>query len=150
MLILMMMKKVNIKDFNIMYDILNGITKRYYDGDLNRDGVVDSQDLDLFTRVKNGEYTLDDEQKWLADLDGDKEVTDKDYDILVDIINADYIKGDLDKNGVVDANDASIALELFKSEKIQALDIKIGDMDGNNLLDANDASLILELYKTNK
>ena len=59
------------------------------------------------------------------------------------------LKGDLDKNGVVDANDASIALEIYKSQNATAEDILIGDMDDNNLIDANDASLILEVYKTN-
>lgn len=61
-----------------------------------------------------------------------------------------YLKGDLDRNGTVDAADASIALELYKRQQWEPLDIKIGDMDNNNTLDANDASLILELYKTNK
>ena len=50
---------------------------------------------------------------------------------------------------VVDANDASVALELYKAQNATAEDIAIGDMDNNNLIDANDASLILELYKTN-
>lgn len=60
-----------------------------------------------------------------------------------------YKKGDLDRNNVIDANDASIALELYKAENATAQDIQIGDMDENGLIDANDASLILELYKTN-
>lgn len=59
------------------------------------------------------------------------------------------LKGDLDRNGVVDANDASVALELYKSQSSTLEDILIGDMDDNNLIDANDASLILEVYKTN-
>ena len=59
-------------------------------------------------------------------------------------------KGDLDRNGVVDANDASVALELFKSQNATAEDVRIGDMDENNLIDANDASLILEYYKTHQ
>lgn len=60
-----------------------------------------------------------------------------------------YLKGDLDRNNVVDANDASIALELNKTELWTQEDIEIGDMDDNNVIDANDASLILELYKIN-
>lgn len=60
----------------------------------------------------------------------------------------EYMKGDLDKNKVVDANDASVALELYKSQNATREDIKIGDMDENDLIDANDASLILEYYKT--
>ena len=60
-----------------------------------------------------------------------------------------YKKGDLDRNGVVDANDASVALELYKAQSATAEDVTIGDMDENDLIDANDASLILEYYKTN-
>ena len=60
----------------------------------------------------------------------------------------EYMKGDLDRNKVVDANDASVALELYKAQNATSDDIKIGDMDNNNLIDANDASLILEYYKT--
>lgn len=60
-----------------------------------------------------------------------------------------FLKGDLDRNNVVDANDASIALELYKAEHWTQEDIKYGDMDNNNLIDANDASLILEVYKSN-
>lgn len=69
--------------------------------------------------------------------------------LYYDIMDIQYIQGDLDRNSVVDANDASIALEIFKAENATTEDIAIGDMDGNNLIDANDASLILELYKTN-
>ncbi len=59
-------------------------------------------------------------------------------------------KGDLDGNNVVDANDASVVLELYKAQNATTEDIAIGDMDNNNLLDANDASLILEYFKTHQ
>ena len=61
-----------------------------------------------------------------------------------------YTQGDLDRNGVVDANDASVALELYKAQNATTEDVSIGDMDSNNLIDANDASLILEYYKTHQ
>ena len=48
----------------------------------------------------------------------------------------EYIKGDLDRNNVVDANDASVALELYKAQNATAQDIQIGDMDNNGLIDA--------------
>ena len=60
-----------------------------------------------------------------------------------------FLKGDIDRNGVVDANDASLALEKYKINQWSQDDLKYGDMDENNLIDANDASLILEVYKTN-
>ena len=62
----------------------------------------------------------------------------------------EYIKGDLDGNNVVDANDASVALELYKAQNATSQDIQIGDMDNNSLIDANDASLILEYFKTHQ
>ena len=64
-------------------------------------------------------------------------------------VHLGYVKGDLDRNNIVDANDASIALEIFKSESQTQEDLKYGDMDDNGIIDANDASLILELYKIN-
>ena len=72
----------------------------------------------------------------------------KEYEITVKL--PEYLKGDLDRNNVVDANDASVALELYKSQNATSEDIQIGDMDNNNLIDANDASLILEYYKTHQ
>lgn len=64
-------------------------------------------------------------------------------------VNKKYgLKGDLDFNGVIDANDASLLLETYKSENWSSADLPIADMDNNNVIDANDASLILEYYKT--
>lgn len=65
-------------------------------------------------------------------------------------VHLGYVKGDLDRNNLVDANDASIALEIFKNENQTDEDLKYGDMDDNGIIDANDASLILELYKINE
>ena len=64
--------------------------------------------------------------------------------------NGSYIKGDLDGNNVVDANDASVVLELYKAQNATAENIQVGDMDNNGLIDANDASLILEYFKTHQ
>ena len=65
-------------------------------------------------------------------------------------VENDLLKGDLDGNNVVDANDASVALELYKAQNATAEDVAVGDMDNNNLIDANDASLILEYFKTHQ
>lgn len=55
--------------------------------------------------------------------------------------------GDLDRNGIIDANDAAYALELYKNGYWTDEDLQIGDLDENEIIDSNDASLILELYK---
>lgn len=61
-----------------------------------------------------------------------------------------YIKGDLDKNKVINANDAAIALDLYKNGNVTAENLKIGDMDNNRVINANDAAIILDLYKNGK
>lgn len=68
----------------------------------------------------------------------------------IDYTQKGYLKGDLDRNGVVDANDASMSLEMYKAQNATQNDVLIGDMDNNDLIDANDASLILEYFKTHQ
>ena len=65
-------------------------------------------------------------------------------------VENDLLKGDLDGNNVVDANDASMILELYKNGNITNNEVLVGDLDSNDIIDANDASLILELFKTAK
>ena len=59
-------------------------------------------------------------------------------------------KGDMDRNGVITANDASIILDLYKNGNATPEDILIGDMDNSGTLTANDASMILDMYKNGK
>lgn len=57
--------------------------------------------------------------------------------------------GDMDNNGSITANDASIILDKYKNGNITKEDIEIGDMDGNGSLTANDASILLDMFKNN-
>lgn len=69
-------------------------------------------------------------------------------EIIENTTTSNIIIGDVDNNGVLDANDASLILDAFKYNTQDTLDLKVADMDNNGIIDANDASLILELYKT--
>ena len=60
------------------------------------------------------------------------------------------LKGDMDRNGVITANDASMILDIYKNGNASTEDIEIGDMDGSGTLTANDASMILDMYKNGK
>lgn len=143
---------IELTDYSMLLKIINGINKRYELGDIDRDGAVTSKDCELIVEYARDNSVLDEEQIWLGDINGDEKVNAGDYVALLNRIREEansYIKGDLDRNGVVDANDASIALELYKAQNALMEDIIIGDLDNNNLIDANDASLILEVYKTN-
>ena len=141
--------KANGKDYIRLLEILNGTYKRYEMGDVNRDGKLTQEDADDIMKYYTGKISFDDEQKILGDVDGDEKINARDAKLVLQNIVANTPKGDLDYNGVVDANDASVALELYKAQNATAEDVTIGDMDENDLIDANDASLILEYYKTN-
>ena len=141
--------KANGKDYIRLLEILNGTYKRYEMGDVNRDGKITQDDADDIMKYYTGKISFDDEQKILGDVDGDEKINARDAKLVLQQIVANTPKGDLDYNGVVDANDASVALELYKSQTATSADIAVGDLDNNDLIDANDASLILELYKTN-
>lgn len=54
------------------------------------------------------------------------------------------LKGDLNKNGILDTGDATILLrKVVGLEPISQDDISIGDMNGNGFLDTGDATIIL-------
>lgn len=58
----------------------------------------------------------------------------------------DFLKGDLDRNGVVNSNDAAMALDLYNNNSATDEDIKIGDMDNDGVINSNDAAAILDVY----
>ena len=56
--------------------------------------------------------------------------------------------GDLNKDGKVNAEDAAIVIELFKTQSATFEDIMIGDMNEDETINAEDAALIIEYFKT--
>ncbi len=57
-----------------------------------------------------------------------------------------YLKGDLDKNGIINGADASVALDIYNKDITTEDDILIGDMDNNGIINGTDASMILDIY----
>ena len=70
--------------------------------------------------------------------------------INIVVAKESYLLGDLDFNGIVDANDAAVALDMYKNSVSDEKLILIGDLDFNEMVDANDAALILDVYKYGK
>ena len=56
--------------------------------------------------------------------------------------------GDIDGNGMFDANDSAEILDMFKTNDKSADSKLLGDIDGNGVADANDSALIMEIFKT--
>lgn len=77
-------------------------------------------------------------------VNGGKEEYTADFHIQI----SDYLKGDLDRNGIVNSNDAAIALDLYNNNSATDEDKSIGDMDSNNVINSTDAALILDIYNS--
>ena len=58
--------------------------------------------------------------------------------------------GDINQDGIINADDAAEAIELFKTQSATDEDKLIGDMNEDGKIDAEDAALIIEYFKTHK
>ena len=65
------------------------------------------------------------------------------------IIGGSTIKGDLNKDGLVNTTDAAIIMTMYKNNSASLESTAIGDMDGDGSLTALDAAMILTIYKMN-
>ena len=71
------------------------------------------------------------------------------YCNVTNVVNtANTKKGDINRDGKINADDAADAIEIFKTNQQTSANISTGDMDGNGKVDAEDAALIIEYFKT--
>lgn len=124
------------------------IVREYYKGNLT---------VSKMEKVTD-EYILDDEFTTLKNNGDFYKVTFNELDYYGDAcwarimikknkIQEEIIEGDLDGNNIVNANDAAIALDLYKYGNVTPEQLKVADMDNNGIINANDAALILDIYK---
>lgn len=112
----------------------------------NKDVLTINESSGKITPLKSGKATVT-VTVTISDISGTSTFS-KDIAISVRSINDPaYLKGDLDRNDTVNANDAAIALDLYKYGNVSYEDMLIGDMDENGTINANDAALILDIYK---
>ena len=64
-------------------------------------------------------------------------------------VRSKILKGDLNNDGKITADDAATAIELFKTKNTDAY-IEIGDMNDDGKINAEDSALIIEAFKTGK
>ena len=90
------------------------------------------------TPVSSGASYVDDMQ--LSNKYQEKEITIK-------IVVSSYRKGDVNKDGFINAMDAAMVLDLYKNGNAVKENYDLGDMDSNNILNAFDAARILDIFK---
>lgn len=59
-------------------------------------------------------------------------------------------KGDLNGDGIVNADDAAEAIDIFKTQRETPELIEVGDMNDDGRINAEDAAIIIEVFKTSK
>ena len=62
----------------------------------------------------------------------------------------DYLKGDINRDGIINADDAADAIEIFKTNAQTEENKALGDMNDDDKVDAEDAAIIIEYFKTHK
>ncbi len=67
----------------------------------------------------------------------------------VDVSGIEYIKGDINKDGLINSVDAAIVMNKFKNNNAMQVDVKIADMNNDNVLNSLDAAIIMNNYKNN-
>ena len=139
--------QITIKDVRLILDSIK--EEDFVKGDLNQDGRFDMNDIDLGYNILSGQVDMNDIYLKLGDLNEDGIFNILDINLMHIQLSqsTDFKKGDLDRNGAVNANDAAKALDLYKYGNVSDSDMKIGDMNEDGVINANDAALILDVYK---
>ena len=139
--------QITIKDVRLILDSIK--EEDFIKGDLNQDGRFDTNDIDFGYKILGGQVDMNDIYLKLGDLNEDEIFNIVDITFMYQKIeqSTDFKKGDLDRNGAVNANDAAKALDLYKYGNVSESDMKIGDMNDDGVINANDAALILDVYK---
>lgn len=111
----------------------------YILGDVNGDGIVNSDDANLITEYIVGEISFTERQFKAADMNKDGEITPSDYVILCNRIAEMYQKGDVNTDGVIDNKD----LELLQKHLTEGLEFnqaqnKLADVNGDGYIDTAD------------
>ena len=116
---------------------------------------IDKMNKDIYTKdsLDSLMKVVDSVEEYTKQYEVDEKVAELEEalkNLKLDPDKVQIQKGDLDKNGIVNANDAAIALDLYKYGNVSDEELLIGDMDNNGIINANDAALILDIYKYGK
>ena len=115
--------------------------QQYEKGDINRDGKLDLDDLNLLKKYLNGKVTFVLEQKKLADINNDGAIDSKDASLLNTMIGRiNYEPGDVDRNEKITLNDAKLVLDFLSGDaKLHEEQLELADIDKDGEVTSKDA-----------
>lgn len=134
-----------IMTYNSSYSLIEGL---WWDTSNESKGI--DKKVYSFTATGNGICTINIIIKGLVSANQNMDVLG-DVELYKKItVGTGYLKGDLDGDGVVNANDAAMVLDLYKYGNTTDDDFLVADIDEDGMINANDAALILDMYKYGK
>ncbi len=121
---------------------------KYKQGDVNRDGKVNEDDVDL---LKSG-ATLSKSERILADVNCDGKVNNNDIEILTSYVSGDrkelisrYVTGDINGDGRVSALDVEYLYSYINNRSTLSSDqLNRAELNGDNKVDSNDLNVLID------
>ena len=119
-------------------------SKCIYIGDVNQNGEWDNNDFDIIQKYEDKEYSLNNDQLALADINYDGKVDDLDAVAVQKMIRdyANSFKGDLDSNKIIDENDAKRIQAILAEMPATEVEKKLSDMNNDCNLNVQDATAL--------
>lgn len=120
-------------------------------GDVNLDGKVSIADTTLLKRYINGKVDLSNNQKLAADVNGDRYINQKDYELIQqkssDIISKFPLEafklGDVNCDGIISIQDTTLLQQYIGGKKfLNDTQMLAADVNGDKYIDDNDIKLI--------
>ena len=69
----------------------------------------------------------------------------------INVIVTPYQKGDVNRDGAINSIDASMVIDIYKSNNtITQEELNIADMNNDQSINSVDASMIIDMYKNNE
>ena len=109
----------------------------------DNDGLVLTIKARVADNMAVGDYPIKVQSPLIVNTDGTKPpVQDTQSKITIE----DYVKGDVDGDGVVDLADAVLVINHYVGKPVATFNEKAADVDGDGVIDLADAVLIINYY----
>ena len=109
----------------------------------DNDGLVLTIKARVADNMAVGDYPIKVQSPLIVNTDGTKPpVQDTQSKITIE----DYVKGDVDGDGVVDLADAVLVINHYVGKPVATFNDKAADVDGDGVIDLADAVLIINYY----
>jgi hypothetical protein len=109
----------------------------------DNDGLVLTIQAHVADNIAEGEYAIGVQNPLIVNTDGTKPAVQSTQSKITIV---DYIKGDVDGDGVIDLADAVLIINHYVGKPVAKFNDKAADVDGDGVIDLADAVRIINFY----